>query len=128
MLLDTHISMGVSFELDRRLIQQSTISANEAYLALALYQREHRELPATLDALVPDYLPAVPRDYFDGAPIRYSRDFRAVWSVGSHHFTVTSADLDPEKIAHNVDEVCLPLDFPAPTPDSKPAPATPSLP
>ena len=128
MLLDAHISMGVSFELDSRLRDQSRVSANEAYLALGLYQREHGELPATLDALVPDYLPAVPRDYFDGAPIRYSRDFRAVWSVGSNHFTVTSADLDPEMIAHNVDEVCFPLDFAAPAADPKPAPATLSLP
>ncbi len=111
-------------ELDMRLTQQSRLSANEAFLALVLYHRDHGELPATLDTLVPDYLPAVPRDYFDGQPIRYSRDFRAVWSVGNDHFAVTSADLDPEEIAHHSDNVCLPLDFAAPVVDPPPAPAT----
>jgi hypothetical protein len=111
--------------LDHRLKTQSTVSANEAFLALALYHREHGALPATLDALVPDYLPAVPRDYFDGQPIRYSRDFRAVWSVGSDHFTVTGTDLDSETTN---DEVYLPLDFAAPAANPKPAPATPPQP
>ncbi len=77
------------------------------------------ELPATLDALVPGYLPAVPRDYLDGQPIRYSREFRAVWSVGSDHFTVTDPNPDPSDLWS---EVYLRLDF------ATPALATPAIP
>ena len=39
-------------------------------------------LPETLQALVPDYLPAVPRDPFDGQPFRYSTERRIIYSVG----------------------------------------------
>jgi hypothetical protein len=40
-------------------------------VALRLYQHETGKLPATLDELVPKYLPAVPLDPYDGNPIRY---------------------------------------------------------
>ena len=33
---------------------------------------------------MPDYLPAVPRDPFDGAPFRYSAERRLVYSVGEN--------------------------------------------
>ncbi len=96
--------------LHGRLRAQSTISATEAFLALVLYHREHGELPVTLAALVPAYLPAVPRDYLDGQPIRYSREFRAVWSVGYENFAVTRLDLDADQTKY---EIYLPLDFAA---------------
>ena len=41
------------------------------------------ELPDTLDALVPEYLDAVPLDVYDGQKIRYSRARRRLWSPGS---------------------------------------------
>ena len=40
------------------------------------------ELPATLDALVPKYISAVPRDPFDGKPLRYDSKKKIVYSVG----------------------------------------------
>jgi len=77
------------------------------------------ELPATLAELVPSYLPTVPRDYFDGQPIRYSREFRAVWSVGRDNFKVASATMEEVDST----EIYLPLDFAAPSPNPRPAPA-----
>src|SRR5690606_3969828 len=73
---------------------QSRLSATQAYLAVRAYQQNHDgALPPTLNALVPDYLPAIPLDYYDRAPIRYSREFRAIWSLGRDgEHTVTSAD------------------------------------
>lgn len=80
----------------------SDLSATQALLAVRAYQRDHDgQLPATLDALVPAYLPAVPLDYYDREPIRYSREFRAIWSLGRKgEYTVTSADqpADEEEI------------------------------
>ncbi len=54
-------------------------------IALELFHRRHGRYPATLDELVPSFLPAVPPDRFDGRPIRYRlRDGRPViYSVGS---------------------------------------------
>ncbi len=40
-------------------------------IALELYHRKNGGYPPTLDALVPQYLPAVPPDRFDGKPIKY---------------------------------------------------------
>jgi hypothetical protein len=80
----------------------------QAYLALRLHHLETGALPATLDDLVPALLPAVPRDFADGKPIRYSREARALWSVGADPakpLLVTSADqaINPREIFHRLD-------------------------
>jgi len=53
--------------------------------ALERYRLQKGSYPKTLDALVPDFLPAVPIDPMDGKPIRYAQTdnglFR-LWSVG----------------------------------------------
>ena len=43
-----------------------------AAIALELHHRRHGAWPATLDELVPELLPAVPPDRFDGQPLRYA--------------------------------------------------------
>ncbi len=106
--------------LRQRAEERSTDSATEAFIALRLYFAEHGTLPTTLGQLVPDYLPAVPLDYFDRAPIRYSPANRAVWSVNTHHFDVTSPDLDPDVTRH---EIYFKLGFAAPP---APVPAVPA--
>ena len=53
-------------------------------LLLKAYQLDHGHLPATLDALVPDYLAQVPADPFDGKPMRYSAERKIVYSVGEN--------------------------------------------
>ncbi|MFQ5654423.1 MAG: hypothetical protein ACE5GW_06800 [Planctomycetota bacterium] len=59
-----------------------SLHATRIHLALACYQQEHGELPPDLEALVPDYLDAVPLDDFDGKPMRYSAEKKIVYSVG----------------------------------------------
>lgn len=82
------------YTLEARLGEQTRISLTETLIALRLYHDEHgRRLPAALAELVPAYLPAVPRDYFDGGAIKYSRELRAIWSVGPEgKFQLTDAD------------------------------------
>lgn len=48
-------------------IRQLTI----ATIALERYRLKHGGYPDTLDALVPDFLAAVPVDWFDGKPLKY---------------------------------------------------------
>ncbi len=60
------------------------------FLALRAYELEHGGVPDTLGALVPDYLPRIPEDPFDGQPFRYlpravpglPPDAWAVYSIG----------------------------------------------
>ncbi len=58
--------------------------AAEVVIALVLYHRRHGAWPQTLEELVPDLLPAVPPDRFDGQPLRYIiRDGKPVlYSIG----------------------------------------------
>jgi hypothetical protein len=51
-------------------------------VALRLFEKRTGKLPATLAELVPAYLPAVPRDPYDGRPFRYSPEKRVVYAVG----------------------------------------------
>lgn len=58
--------------------------AAAAAVALELHRRRHGGYPGSLEELVPGLLPALPRDRFDGAPLRYVvRDGAPVlYSVG----------------------------------------------
>jgi hypothetical protein len=58
-------------------------AADRALLALRAYRQDHGGLPDSLGELVPDYLTEIPRDPFDGAPLRYSRNKGILYSVGS---------------------------------------------
>ncbi|MBC8011361.1 MAG: hypothetical protein H7067_14845 [Burkholderiales bacterium] len=86
----------------------------EAFVALRLYHLAHGALPESLDELVPEYLPAVPVDYVDRQPIRYSREYRTLWSVGRTNLLVTMAN---QKIPER--EVFAVLDFAAPAAEKK---------
>ena len=62
-------------------------TALEVMLAAQAYRRDKGEFPASLDALVPDYLEAVPLDpcHRSGGRFLYRRDSPTkalVWSVG----------------------------------------------
>jgi hypothetical protein len=48
--------------------------ASVVMLALSAYKHERGEYPATLEALVPNYLEKVPLDAFTHEPFRYARD------------------------------------------------------
>lgn len=78
----------------KRCHADTKISLLQTLVGLTAYQRANGELPASLDALVPDYLPAVPEDRFDGQPIRYSRERALVYSVGED-FTDDGPPADP---------------------------------
>jgi hypothetical protein len=83
---------SISVYLHRIAAQQAL---TRLYLALRLYHLENEgRLPATLDELVPGYLPAVPLDPFDGQTLRYDRALTTIWSTGPGRDTVRSAEGD----------------------------------
>jgi len=59
------------------------IAATQIMIALKCYSIEHGDLPNTLDELVPDYFDALPVDDFDGKPMKYSKEQRVVYAVGT---------------------------------------------
>ena len=60
------------------------LAAADVALAIAEYAADHDgNFPPTLDALVPTYLPAVPRDPFAAdAPLKYDAARALLWSAG----------------------------------------------
>ncbi len=65
---------------------RTQVNAESVSVALAVirYQREHGQLPESLDALVGKYLDQVPLDPFDNQPLRYlpQGDEFKIYSVG----------------------------------------------
>lgn len=71
-------------------------------LAIRWYQADHNgKLPATLNDLVPAYLPTVPIDLMDGKPLRFrgTGDRPMIWSVGEDMTDDGGDDSRPEKSA-----------------------------
>jgi hypothetical protein len=60
------------------------LQATRTILALRACQLTHGKLPPDLNALVPEFLDAVPVDDFDGQPLRYSAEKKIVYSVGKN--------------------------------------------
>lgn len=60
-------------------------------IAIELYKRDTGALPESLDELVPDYLPSVPRDIADGQPIRYRQT-----GDGSYTLYSIGGDMDDD--------------------------------
>ena len=57
--------------------------ANDVVLACRLYRIARGEWPPSLDALVPDWLAAVPTDPFDDQPLRYDTTNYYLWTKGA---------------------------------------------
>lgn len=82
MLAELFLPMS-NIVLDRKAREDTQIRVLAVLMSLKAYQLDHKELPPSLQELVPDYLSAVPTDPFDGKPLRYSRERMVVYSVGS---------------------------------------------
>jgi len=69
-------------------------------IAVERYRCAHdSQLPADLNELVPTYLPSVPRDPFDGQPLRFKRlnSGYVVYSIGSDLRDDGGSEGDPNK-------------------------------
>lgn len=64
---------AISVTIRKAAWAQTTIQEVVVACALERYRLEYRQLPDTLDALVPEFLARVPHDVIDGEPLRYRR-------------------------------------------------------
>ena len=65
------------------------ISLLQTRLAVEAYLAERGKLPESLGALVPNYMPALPPDGFDGKPLRFSKERRQLWSQADEGLSVS---------------------------------------
>ncbi len=72
--------------------RDAALRAMAVFLAVRAYEVEHGQPPEDLAQLVPEYLPAIPLDPYDGQPLRYLRrdvpglppEAWAVYSIGEN--------------------------------------------
>ena len=70
--------------LDVRCRTDATLSGTKLVIACNRFARDKGRRPETLADLVPDYLPEIPLDPYDGEPFRYSAEKGIVWAVGQN--------------------------------------------
>ena len=76
------IMPAVTAVFDRKAREEVHVHCVSLVLAMTAHEKQEGSLPASLDELVPAYLDLVPRDGYDGKPLRYSRERRIVYSAG----------------------------------------------
>lgn len=62
--------------------RRSIVSLVRLRVAFERYRLQHGRWPESLEALLPDYLHEIPKDWMDGNPIRYNTEERRIYSVG----------------------------------------------
>lgn len=93
-LMPAMVKLGEAF---RR--KHASLRCTIAALAAERYQQKHKRWPDSLDKLCPQFLPAVPLDPFDGAPLRYRRfdEGMIIYCVGNDGVD-NGGHLDPERV------------------------------
>lgn len=76
--------------------QLFTLRADIAVLACLSYRARHGVYPQDLDSLVPEFIPEVPRDPFDGEKLRYRADKGYVWTRGKDGLFDGVVELGPD--------------------------------
>jgi hypothetical protein len=77
-----------SFPIVDRFFQwEANLGALRLFCALGRYRKAHGEFPGNLDALVPEWIGAIPKDPMDGQPLRYRRNADGgidIWSIATN--------------------------------------------
>jgi len=76
-------NIGEDFYCTTRCEIDARLAATRIIIACHLFERATGDKPQTLEELVPDFLPSVPLDPFDGKPFRYKFEEGIVYSVGA---------------------------------------------
>jgi hypothetical protein len=102
-----HLAQTLLFYFNNQLELDQRLPAALGSVAVEKFRLQHAgELPRSLSELVPDFLPALPIDPFDGKPMRYkirgsspvakgSTGGYCIYSIGSNGIDDQGAELDP---------------------------------
>jgi hypothetical protein len=68
---------------DKACIENLSVSALQALMAIKAYKIQNGNYPLTLESLVPRYLSETPKDPYNDQALKYSKDKKIIYSVGS---------------------------------------------
>jgi type II secretory pathway pseudopilin PulG len=130
-LLATLLVPGLEEFRKRAAQHEAMLRGMASFCAVEAFRKETGRLPEKLEELVPNYLPSVPADPFDGHPFRYLKggvpglppDAWAVYSVGENFTddggTAHSVALPKDKQGVNPDLVWPSVPYPVLPPAAK---------
>lgn len=87
-LCNAYVRMGtpaIENAVAKAFVTENQFALHDTALALTRHRLRHGAFPDSLDALVPTFLPELPRDRMDGQPLRYRKeadDRFTLWSIG----------------------------------------------
>jgi len=82
LILFSRLMAPLSNVIHRKIHLECDLAATRLLFACIAYREDQGHNPATLDALVPDYIAAVPIDPYDGQPFRYDAARGRLYAVG----------------------------------------------
>ena len=74
------LQLQVAF--NKKCLNDTIFSATQTLIAIKAYKNDTGNYPASLNDLVPNYLTSLPKDPFDGKPLKYSASKKIIYSVG----------------------------------------------
>jgi len=79
---ELHVKWTIAFKdvFSRQDLENFSVAGTQIMLALKGYKTKTGQLPETLSELTPEYFPEIPKDPFDGKPIRYSSEKKIIYS------------------------------------------------
>lgn len=80
------------YSATRRKSVELPINATQLILSLKAFKNDNGILPNTLNDLVPNYISAIPIDPYDKNPLRYSKEKKIIYSVGTSTEDVGGSD------------------------------------
>lgn len=76
------MAIGFSGLFEKKFLEDFSVTGTQSLLAIKAYQIETGEIPISLEVLVSKYISEIPKDPFDGKPIKYSPEKKIIYSVG----------------------------------------------
>jgi hypothetical protein len=87
MIYDTKIA-NVYKLIEIKCLETLYIEAAKTLLALKAYKIENRNLPKSLEELVPEYFSSLPEDPFDDKALKYSPKAKIIYSIKGEKFFI----------------------------------------
>ncbi|MES9901776.1 MAG: hypothetical protein ABW168_03720 [Sedimenticola sp.] len=86
-LMDQWVGSILNFKkyYSRRCFGRAHIESVKTVAAIMSYKSNYGDMPSSLQALVPEFLPSLPIDLFDGGDLKYSQEKGFLYSVGTNY-------------------------------------------
>lgn len=104
-LINSVIYVAIGDRTDDICLESFSIIGTQILIATKAFWTENERLPQSLNELVPEYFSEIPKDPFDGQPVRYLPEKKIIYSVGE--------DFEDANGVHEEDSIFLDDDEPA---------------